>query len=111
MRGVVSSDFIRIKMAEEIPPDKGQLVCVGELICPSHPKNKPLRKENQRITPRLQSWASTKGRLPDVKPFLRGNSQSLYSLMSRDAIVASFVATRWRIQHVSQTGLIKPPDY
>lgn len=34
MRGVVSSDFIRIKMAEAIPPDKGQLVCVGELVCP-----------------------------------------------------------------------------
>lgn len=29
--GVVSSDFIRIKMAEAIPPDKGQLVSVGEL--------------------------------------------------------------------------------
>lgn len=31
--GVVSSDFIRIKMAEAIPPDKGQLVSVGELGC------------------------------------------------------------------------------
>lgn len=30
-RGVVSSDFIRIKMAEAIPPDKAQLVGVGEL--------------------------------------------------------------------------------
>lgn len=73
MRGVVSSDFIRIKMAEAIPPDKGQLVCVGELVCP--PQNKSLRKENQRITPRLQSWSSTIGRLPAVKPFLRGNSE------------------------------------
>lgn len=32
--GVVSSDFIRIKMAEAIPPDKGQLVSVGERGCP-----------------------------------------------------------------------------
>lgn len=29
--GVVSSDFIRIKMAEAISPDKAQLVGVGEL--------------------------------------------------------------------------------
>ena len=36
--GVVSSDFIRLKMAEAIPPDKGQLVSVGELGCPPLPK-------------------------------------------------------------------------
>lgn len=53
MRGVVSSDFIRIKMAEVIPPDKGQLVCVGELICPP-PKtkqNSENRKPKNNTTP------------------------------------------------------------
>lgn len=30
----ISSDFIRKKMAEAIPPDNSQLVCVGELCCP-----------------------------------------------------------------------------
>lgn len=33
------------KMAEAIPPDNSQLVCVGELCSP-----KSLRKENERIT-------------------------------------------------------------
>lgn len=46
MRGVVSSDFIRIKMAEAIPPDKGQLVCVGELVCP--PKKINLREKKTK---------------------------------------------------------------
>lgn len=41
----ISSDFIRKKMAEAIPPDNSQLVCVGELCSP-----KSLRKENERIT-------------------------------------------------------------
>lgn len=30
----ISCDFIRKEMAEAIPPDNSQLVCVGEVCCP-----------------------------------------------------------------------------
>lgn len=40
----ISSDFIRKEMAEAIPPDNSQLVCVGEVCCP-----KSVRKESERL--------------------------------------------------------------
>lgn len=49
----ISSDFIRKKMAEAIPPDNSQLVCVGERCCP-----KSLRKESERITLCLRNSSS-----------------------------------------------------
>ena len=41
----ISSDFIRKKMAEAIPPDNSQLACVGEPRCP-----KKKRKRKKKIS-------------------------------------------------------------
>lgn len=39
----ISSDFIRKKMAEAIPPDNSQLVCVGELLLPKISEKKKVK--------------------------------------------------------------------
>lgn len=67
----VSSDFIRIKMAEAIPPDNSQLVCVGELRCPKLSEKRKCKNHAAplqfifciRVTPK-QSFSS-----PAVRQF------------------------------------------
>lgn len=95
----ISSDFIRKKMAEAIPPDNSQLVCVGELCCP-----KSLRKESERITLRLCNSSSASELTlnnPSARPIWCDNVVQqvwhLYFLMNQCAIVLLCLAISWLI--------------
>lgn len=98
----ISSDFIRKKMAEAIPPDNSQLVCVGELCCP-----KSLRKESESTTLCLCN-SSSASQLPQTIPRLACCSTVLwdntvqqvwhgYCLMNRYGFVLLCMAISWLI--------------